>query len=78
MNRKQIIFVLLLVAFMASIAFACPMCKDTVTTAKNDLDQAGAASLGGGFNHSIYVMFAGLMTALSIVGFNLMKAIRGK
>jgi di/tricarboxylate transporter len=78
MNRKQIIFMLLIVAFTASVALACPLCKDTVTTAKNDLDQAGAASLGGGFNHSIYLMFGGLFTALSIVGFNLMKAIRGK
>jgi hypothetical protein len=78
MKPTRFILTLVFALCLASLAHACPLCRDTAATVKNDLDQTGAASLGGGFNHSIYFMFTGLLAALGIVAFNLTKGIRGK
>ena len=72
----SIVTVLLVAAICLVIvgaASACPMCKDSLATAKNDLQKVGGASVGGGFNHSIYAMLGGFFAALGIVAFNLFR-----
>ena len=75
MKRWKFILSLLIIALalaaFAGAAWACPMCKDSLATAKNDLQQTGGASIGGAFNKSIYTMIAGFFTALSIVAFSI-------
>ena len=66
------------VLLIAGAAAACPMCKDSLATAKNDMQSAGSASVGGGFNNSIYTMLLGFFGAVGLVAFNLVRGIRGK
>ena len=82
MKAKRILIavalILLCVVLFAGAAYACPMCKDSLATAKNDLQQTGSASVGGAFNRSIYTMIVGFFTALGIVAFNLVRGISGR
>jgi hypothetical protein len=64
------------IALFATAAWACPMCKDSLASTKNDLQQTGSASVGGAFNKSIYTMILGFFSALGIVAFNLYRGIR--
>lgn len=71
-----VLLTLAIVLLIAGAASACPMCKDSIATTKNDLQNTGGSSVGGGFNNSIYVMLLGFFGAVGVVAFNLVRAIR--
>lgn len=73
-----VLLVLAMTLLIVSAASACPMCKDSLATAKNDLQNTGGGSVGGGFNNSIYMMLFGFLGAVGLVTFNLVRGIRGK
>lgn len=73
-----LLFVLAICLLIVSAASACPMCKDSLATAKNDMQNTGGGSVGGGFNNSIYTMLVGFFGAVGLVTFNLVRGIRGK
>ena len=76
---KNLVVCLVLTAALLLICdavSACPMCKDSIETAKNDVHKAGSGSVSGGFTYSVYLMLAGLFTAIGMVSFNLISAIR--
>jgi ABC-type anion transport system duplicated permease subunit len=75
-NLLVVLFVIAIVLLIGSAAHACPMCKDSLATAKNDLKNVGGASVGGGFNNSIYLMLLGFFGAVGIVAFNVIRGIR--
>lgn len=56
----------------ASIAVACPMCKDSIPNSDAD----SAAGLPGGFNLSIYYMLLSLFAVMGFIGFVIAKGIR--
>jgi hypothetical protein len=71
----------LLVLALVGFAAACPMCKDSLANTKADGDNAslfagGGFGVSGGFNTSIYAMILGFFTALGVVVFNIVRAIR--
>jgi hypothetical protein len=80
MNRWKplltVFLVLLVIVLVTTAATACPMCKDSLATAKNDMQSTGGASVGGGFNNSIYTMLLGFFGAVGLVAFNLVRAIK--
>ena len=71
-----VLVVLAVVFVVAGAAMACPMCKDSLATAKNDMQSTGGASVGGGFNKSIYTMLLGFFGAVGVVTVNLVRAIK--
>ena len=73
-----VFLVLAIILLIVGAASACPMCKDSLATAKNDMQNTGGASVGGGFNNSIYMMLVGFLGAVGLVTFNLVRGIRGK
>jgi hypothetical protein len=68
-----ILTVLVVCLLIVGAASACPMCKDSLASAKNDMQKVGGGSVGGGFNNSIYAMLGGFFGALGIVAFNLFR-----
>ena len=62
-------FTLVMTAF-ASVAQACPMCKDSVPAS----DAQSAGGLPGGFNSSIYLMLGALFCVIGMVAWTLVKA----
>ena len=56
----------------ASLAHACPMCKDSIPS--SDAQQAG--SLPGGFNNSVYLLLVGLITVTGTVVAFIIKTVR--
>ena len=74
----SLLLVVIVVAAFAGAAAACPMCRDSLATAKNDLQQTGSASVAGAFNASIYTLILGFFGSLSLVGVHLVRGIRGK
>ena len=73
-----VLLVLTITLLIVGAASACPMCKDSLATAKNDMQNTGGNSVGGGFNNSIYAMLLGFFAAVSLVTFNLVRGIRGR
>jgi hypothetical protein len=67
---RLISFVLML--FVSSAAFACPMCKDSVPSN----DAQSAAMVPGGLNLSIYFMLGGLFCMIGMVSWTLVKGAR--
>jgi hypothetical protein len=74
----SLLLVVIVVAAFAGAAWACPMCKDSIATAKNDLTQTGGGSVAGAFNTSIYTLILGFFASLGLVSFHLVRGIRGK
>lgn len=56
----------------ASIALACPMCKDSIPNSDAD----SAAGLPGGFNYSVYYMLLSLFAVMGFIGVVIVKNIR--
>ena len=82
---NHILAIALLLALSAP-AFACPMCKDSVgnddataTAATGPGGSMGgpASGLPGGFNTSVYIMLLGLFGTMGLVGWTVVKGIRG-
>src|SRR3954452_7474830 len=70
---------LLLPALNAAVV-ACPMCKDSIPGAEastGDPSQMSGGALPGGFNTSVYLMLAGFLGTLGLVGWTLVKGVRG-
>lgn len=70
---------LLLPALNAAVV-ACPMCKDSIPGAEastGDPSQVSGGALPGGFNVSVYLMLAGFLGTLGLVGWTLVKGVRG-
>lgn len=74
----SLLLVVVVVAAFAGAAWACPMCKDSIASAKNDLEQTAGGSVAGAFNTSIYTLLLGFFGALGLVSFQLVRGIRGK
>ena len=62
----------LLLAFTATAALACPMCKDSVPAS----DAQAGGGVPSGFNNSIFLMLGGLLLVLGMVAFTVIKGIR--
>ena len=88
MRRHALPLSLLLVLTLGASAFACPMCKDSVNNDDSTTNVSAAAGPGGatggpsaglpgGFNTSIYLMFLGLFGAMGLVGWTVVKGMRG-
>ena len=78
-TTRNIFWMVLLITMtlvVCNAASACPMCKESIMTARNDLQRVGKGSLSGGFTYSIYLMLLGLFATLGMVSFNLMRAVR--
>ncbi len=82
-------FFLLLAAFaaqaLAGVASACPMCKDSISSAAGPGGDFGGGGgpgamsgggLPGGFNSSVYIMLLGLFGTLGMVGYQVVKGAR--
>jgi hypothetical protein len=74
----SLLLVVIVVVAFAGAAWACPMCKDSIATTKNDLEQTAGGSVASAFNTSIYTLILGFFGALSLVSFHLVRGIRGK
>ena len=74
----SLLLAVIVIAAFAGAAWACPMCKDSIASAKNDLEQTAGGSVAGAFNTSIYTLLVGFFGALGLVGFHLVRGIRGK
>ena len=62
----------LFLAFSATAALACPMCKDSVPSS----DAEAAGGVPAGFNNSIYFMLGGLLLVIGMVAFTVIKGMR--
>jgi hypothetical protein len=76
-----LLLVLTVVLLLASAAMACPMCKESVNGAASDTVHgggffAGDGTVSGGFKNSIYLMLVGFFSAVGLITFNLVRAIR--
>jgi hypothetical protein len=70
---KRILVCVLFTFALASIAQACPMCKDSIPN--SDAQQAGSLPLG--FNHSVYFVLVGFLTVLGTTVTMIVRAVRG-
>ena len=69
----------LLLPAMNVAVVACPMCKDSIPGAEaatGDPSQMSGGALPGGFNTSVYLMLAGFLGTLGLVGWTLVKGVR--
>ena len=62
----------MLILMMATLAQACPMCKDSVPNS----DAQAAAGVPTGLNTSVYFMLTGLFSVMGLVSFVIVKGIR--
>lgn len=69
---KHVLWSLLVLLLLASIATACPMCKDSIPN--SDAEQA--TGLPSGFNFSIYYMLFGLFATMGLIAMVVTKGIR--
>lgn len=67
-----VILVVVLMVALASVAHACPFCKDSIPN--SDAQQAGGVP--SGFNNTIYVMLVGMVAVLGMITFTLVKGAR--
>jgi hypothetical protein len=70
--RFRLIYPALCVLALASVAHACPMCKDSIATAGD----APPGTLSAGFNLSIYAMLGGALAMLAFVCRVIYKGVR--
>ena len=78
MTRRPTLFLacLTLLAF-ASLADACPGCKESIAESLSSGGPGGPTpGLPSGFNYSIYFMFAGLFSVLGLVMGIVVKGVR--
>src|SRR5436189_6123403 len=75
MKRWMPVFVLIAALSAASLAAACPMCKDSIPNGEAATAQQ-AGSLPSGFNYSVYYMLSGLFVTLGLISTILYKGIR--
>src|SRR3954470_7909698 len=71
---------LLLIPALNAAVVACPMCKDSIPGAEGatgDPSQMSGGALPGGFNTSVYLMLVGFLGTLGLVGWTLVKGVRG-
>jgi hypothetical protein len=73
MKRWISLFVVVLVAAacLGVAAYACPMCKDSIS----DSDAERAMALPSGFNYSVYYMLGGLFFAIAMVSTTIVRAV---
>ena len=85
-RRTAASFALLALLTLSTAASACPMCKDSVSGDDNAIPTLAApgGAMGGpssglpsGFNTSVYVMLTAFIGTLGLVGYTLIKGIRG-
>jgi hypothetical protein len=67
---RRAVVILILIAGLATLAQACPMCKDAVESATES-----GASLQAGFNGSIYLLLGGFAAGAGMIGVALKRAI---
>jgi hypothetical protein len=72
MRRWLPLIVVVLMLVLATSAWACPFCKDSVPN--SDAQQAGGVP--SGFNNTIYIMLASLIGMVGFVSFTLFKGAR--
>ena len=79
---KQLLATAVVLAALAGVSSACPMCKDSVpnqegtSASLHDAYDTGGASISGGMNTSVYVMLATLFGAIGLVSTVLVKGAR--
>ena len=73
MKRWTPLLSMVLVLTMNVVLLACPMCKESIPA--TDAQQADAVP--SGFNYSVYTLLLGVFTVMGMVGFVIVKGIRG-
>jgi hypothetical protein len=70
-----LMFVLVVCVLVASVASACPMCKDSTgqVTASGFANDTSSGAVSNGFGHSVYLMLGGFLGTVALITFNLFK-----
>lgn len=73
MRRWTLLLSVLLVLAWAGALLACPMCKDSIPAT----DAQEPTGVPAGFNYSVYTLLLGVFAVMGMVGFVVVKGIRG-